>query len=208
MNKIRVALIEDEADIRESLFELLCLDDRIAMREAFGDAEKAMPWILSNAVDVVLFDVQLPGISGVEAIEKLKVLKPEVQFLILSAYDDAERIFNALRAGATGYLLKNTPPQKIIASILEVYEGGSPMSSQIARKVVTEFSRIQEGQLHHEALTPRENDILSLLAKGLRYKEIADKAFVSIDTVRTHIRNIYLKLHVNSRREAIKAVRG
>ena len=208
MNKIRVALIEDEDDIRESLFELLCGDDRIAMQEAFGDAESAMPWILGNAVDVVLFDVQLPGMSGVEAIEKLKVLKPEVQFLILSAYDDAERIFNALRAGATGYLLKNTPPQKIIASILEVHAGGSPMSSEIARKVVTEFSRTQEAQLHHEALTNRENEILGLLAKGLRYKEIAGKSFISIDTVRTHIRNIYLKLHVNSRWEAIKAARG
>jgi DNA-binding NarL/FixJ family response regulator len=204
MNPIKVVIVEDQDTIRNSLLLLLDSIAELVVVDAFSNGEAAVEFLLKHPVDVALFDINLPGISGIEAIAKLKAKQPKMQFMVLSLYDDPEYIFKALRAGATGYILKSTPTEKLIDAIRELHAGGSPMSSQIARKVVTEFAAFQVKAAHCEALSRRENEILDLLAKGFRYKEIASKLFVSNETVRTHIRNIYEKLQVNSRAEALR----
>lgn len=204
MNPIRIAIVEDEDAIRNSLMVLLDHCEDITLVEAFADGESAVDYLSKYKADIVLFDINLPGISGIEAIAKLKQKQPDMQFMVLSLYEDPDYIFKALRAGATGYILKSTPPEKLIDAIKELHAGGSPMSSQIARKVVTEFSTLKGENRVSEQLTRRENEILELMASGLRYKEIAAQLFISIETVRTHIRNIYEKLQVASRTEALR----
>jgi len=204
MNPIKIAIVEDEDAIRNSLMVLLDNCSDVVLVEAFCDGESAVAYLSKHKVDIVLFDINLPGISGIEAIARLKQKQPEMQFMVLSLYDDAEYIFKALRAGATGYILKNTPTDKLIESIKELHAGGSPMSSQIARKVVTEFAGFKGERVANEQLTRRENEILDLMATGLRYKEIGAQLFISTETVRTHIRNIYEKLQVASRTEALR----
>ena len=205
MNQVKIAIIEDEEAIRNSLMQLLHTCDDVDLVQSFSDGESAVEYLIKNKVDVALFDINLPGISGIEAIARVKAKQPDMQFMVLSVYDDPDNIFKALRAGATGYILKNTPPEKLIEAIKELNAGGSPMSSQIARKVVTEFAAYQaKPNAACEELSRRENEILELLSKGFRYKEIADQLFLSTETVRTHIRNIYEKLQVNSRVEALK----
>jgi DNA-binding NarL/FixJ family response regulator len=204
MKQIKVVIVEDQDTIRNSLLVLLDSIAELNVVDAFSDGETAMKYLDSHPVDVALFDINLPGISGIEAIAKLKISQPQMQFMVLSLYDDPEYIFKALRAGATGYILKSTPTDKLIEAIKELHAGGSPMSSQIARIVVNEFANFQVKTTACEALTRRENEILALLAKGFRYKEIAGQLFLSNETVRTHIRNIYEKLQVNSRVEALR----
>ncbi len=174
--------------------ELLCI----------SDAETALKELAVNPVDIALFDINLPGMNGIECIRRLKLLHPRIQMMVLTIYDNTDNIFNALKAGATSYLLKGTPPEKIVEAIYEVYNGGSPISSQIARKVIDAFTLKEKTNEYFQELSRREQEMLEQLSKGYRYKEIADKLFVSIETVRTHIRNIYEKLHVNSRVEALK----
>lgn len=204
MANINLVIIEDEDDIRNGLISILEATQGFAVLADFDNAEEAVKFIKMNAVDVALFDIQLPGISGIEAIAHLKSMVPGTQYLIISSYDDTENIFEALRVGATGYLVKNTPPSRLIDAIQEIVRGGSPMNSQIARKVVMEFSKIKEKLLDLDELSERENEILKLLSTGLRYKEIAAKLFLSTDTVRTHIRNIYSKLQVSCKQDAVK----
>lgn len=204
MRRIRIAIIEDQDDIRNSLQVLLHSSEDIELMDAFADGESAVNYLLQHRVDVALFDINLPGISGIEAIARLKAKAPEMQFMVLTSYDDPDYIFKALRAGATGYILKSTPTDKLIDAIKELNQGGSPMSSQIARKVVTAFLQFKPAHTNCEELSRRENEILDHMAGGLRYKEIAEKLFISTETVRTHIRNIYEKLQVNSRVEALK----
>ena len=153
--------------------------------------------------DVVLMDINLPRMSGIECTRRLKERQPDVPIMMLTIYEDDEKIFDSLTAGASGYLLKKTPPAKLLDAILELHNGGSPMSSRIARKVVETFRALGTSSKEIENLSKRESEILSHLAKGYRYKEIADTLFISIETVRTHIRNIYEKLHVRSRSEAV-----
>lgn len=207
MSQITVALIEDEEVIRESLLTLLYLQEELDIVGAFEDAESALVRLECHPVDVLLFDINLPGMSGTEAVARLKVLHPSMQCMALTSYNDAQIAFDALKSGATGYILKNTEPQKLVDAIKEIHGGGSPMSSQIARRVVTEFASVQTEQLHSESLSRRENEILQLLAKGFLYKEIAAQLFISIETVRTHIRNIYEKLQVKTRAEALSKLR-
>jgi DNA-binding NarL/FixJ family response regulator len=204
MNQIKIVIIEDEDDIRTSLQMLLHGSDDINLAEAFSDGETAVNYLLNHKVDVALFDINLPGISGIEAIARLKIKTPQMQFMVLTSYDDPDFIFKALRAGATGYILKSTPTNKLIDAIKELHSGGSPMSTQIARKVVTEFASFRPANTACEQLSRRENEILELMSGGLRYKEIAEQLFISTETVRTHIRNIYEKLQVNSRVAALK----
>jgi DNA-binding NarL/FixJ family response regulator len=204
MNQIKIVIIEDEDDIRTSLQMLLHGSDDIDLAEAFSDGETAVNYLLNHKVDVALFDINLPGISGIEAIARLKIKTPQMQFMVLTSYDDPDFIFKALRAGATGYILKSTPTNKLIDAIKELHNGGSPMSTQIARKVVTEFASFRPANTACEQLSRRENEILELMSGGLRYKEIAEQLFISTETVRTHIRNIYEKLQVNSRVAALK----
>ncbi|PZR26521.1 MAG: DNA-binding response regulator [Citrobacter freundii] len=202
-SKIQIALLEDEDVIRNSLFTLLHLQDELEVVEAFSDGEAALSYLKKNPVDVLLFDINLPGMSGIDVVAALKGLHPSMQCMALTSYDDAAFAFSALKAGATGYILKNTTPAKLVEAIRDIHSGGSPMSSQIARLVVMEFTSVKEQRIHSESLSRRENEILTLLSKGLRYKEIASQLFISIETVRTHIRNIYEKLQVRTRAEAL-----
>jgi len=160
--------------------------------------------LVTEPVEIALFDVNLPGMNGIDCIRKLKMVHPKTQCMVLTVYDKPDIIFEALKAGAISYLLKSTTTEKIIEAIAEVKNGGSPISSQIARKVIEAFATKENANEYFQNLTRREQEMLENLSMGYRYKEIADKLFVSLDTVRTHVRNIYEKLQVNSRAEALK----
>jgi len=204
---IKVAIVEDIKDIREGLQLLINSNNKFLCTDVYTTAEDALEHFPSALPDVVLMDIHLPGISGIEAVKKLKAQYPAVQFIMSTVYEDDENIFESLKSGATGYLLKKTSPDKILDAITEVYNGGSPISAQIARKVIASFQKKSPVDDYPD-LTPKEKEILKELAKGLRYKEIADVLKISMDTVRTHVRHIYEKLHVQSRMEAVNKVYG
>lgn len=199
-----IAIIEDDEKVRHYLGEQIQLHIDVKELRSFGDAESALKELTAEPVDIALFDINLPGMNGIDCIQRLKILHPRMQMMVLTVYDNADNIFSALKAGATSYLLKSTPPEKIIEAIYEVHNGGSPMSSQIARKVIDAFSIKEKTNDYFQQLSRREQEMLEQLSKGYRYKEIADKLFISTETVRTHVRNIYEKLQVNSRVEALK----
>lgn len=199
-----IAIIEDDPKIRQYLAGEIQLHIDVKEFRLFGNAEDAMKGLTHDPADIVLFDVQLPGMNGIECMRRLKIIHPRMQCMVLTVYDNPDIVFEALKAGAISYLLKSTPSEKILEAIEEVYHGGSPISSQIARKVIEAFAMKQNINDYFQDLSRREQEVLEKLAKGYRYKEIADKLFVSIETVRTHIRNIYEKLQVNSRVEALK----
>jgi DNA-binding NarL/FixJ family response regulator len=200
----KLAIIEDDAKIRQYLGEQVELTMSVNQLMLFGNAEDALLSLTQDPADIALFDVQLPGMNGIECIRRLKMIHPRMQCMVLTVYDKPDTVFEALKAGAISYLLKSTPPEKIIEAIEEVFHGGSPISSQIARKVIEAFTQKEKTNDHFQDLTRREQEILGHLSNGYRYKEIADLLFVSIETVRTHIRNIYEKLQVNTRVEALK----
>lgn len=203
--EIKVGIIEDEKEISTRLQLIIDGSEGFVCKHVFSNAEDAIRELPGLDLNVVLTDINLPGKSGIECIEALKPLCPGVNFLICTSFEDTETVFRALKAGASGYLIKTTQPSKLLDAIVDIYHGGSPMSSHIARKVVMSFSANTVSP-KIELLTQRETEILDLLAKGLRYKEIADKLFLSTETVRTHIRNIYDKLQVNSRTEALNTI--
>ena len=208
---IKIVIVEDDAEIRRGFEALLAIKDDLDCIASFNSAEAFLAEEDKLNADVVLMDIQLPGMSGIECIEKLKSSSCKSQFLICSVYEDDDNIFNALCAGAVGYILKNTSPEKLFEAIREVYAGGSPMTGEIARKVVSVFRNRQatpSSAPDISMLTPREKEILELLSKGYRYKEIADSLFISIKTVRPHIRNIYEKLQVGSRMDAVNKAYG
>ncbi|HTE01874.1 MAG TPA: response regulator transcription factor [Mucilaginibacter sp.] len=198
-----IAIIEDDDKVRKYLAEQIHVQISVEELRVFKDAESALKSLSANPADIALFDIQLPGMNGIECIRRLKLVHPKMQMMVLTVYDNVDNIFNALKAGATSYLLKTTPPEKVIEAIYEVYNGGSPISSQIARKVIEAFTKEKTNDYFQE-LSRREQEILEQLSKGYRYKEIADHLFVSIETVRTHTRNIYEKLQVNCRIDALK----
>lgn len=207
---IRVALVEDDSRIRASLISLFELAEGYRCVNAFCSAEEAIAGDVANIADVVLMDINLPGRSGIECVRELKQRKPGLLVIMLTVYEDADKIFAALRAGASGYLLKRTPPAELLEAIRDVLNGGSPMSSLIARKVVASFQEAGAARPAGQptvnslpALTPREKEILDALAKGLLYKEIAERLGIGATTVRTHLRSIYDKLQVQTRTEAV-----
>jgi DNA-binding NarL/FixJ family response regulator len=200
---INVAIVEDNKEIREGLAALINGSDGFHCVGEFRNAEDALFDLQKIQSDVVLMDINLPRMSGIECTRRLKDRQPDVPIMMLTVYEDDDKIFDSLRVGASGYLLKKTPPARLLDAIFEVYNGGSPMSSRIARKVVDTFRALGTSSKETENLSKRENEILSYLAKGYRYKEIANALFISIETVRTHLRNIYEKLHVRSRGEAV-----
>ena len=207
---IRVIVYEDNRDLREGMSFLLHSTDGITLTGAFADTSRIEKQMEELTPDVVLMDIDMPGRSGLDATLIVKALRPSTQILMLTVFDDEEKIFRAIRNGASGYLLKRTPPSEIIAAIFDVHQGGSPMTSSIARRVLHFFQKPEpEAQVHREYnLSPREQDILNSLVKGYSYKLIADEHFISMDTVRSHIRHIYEKLQVNSKTEAVlKAIR-
>jgi DNA-binding NarL/FixJ family response regulator len=204
---IIVAIIEDIKDIREGLEMLIGSSEGFHCVKTFSSGEEALKGLPGLCPDVALMDINLPGINGIEAVRSLKTICPSTQFIMSTVYEDDDNIFESLKAGASGYLLKKTAPSKILDSIMEVYHGGSPMSSQIARKVIASFQ--QKNSIDNsDILTLREKETLRLLAKGLRYKEIAAELNIGMETVRSHTRHIYEKLQVQSRTEAINKIMG
>ncbi len=204
---IKVSIVEDLAEVRKGLAELISSDNELLMMENFDNGELAIEKLPSLEPDIVIMDINLPGMSGIDCIKQLKEKCPGTQFLMFTVYENDEKVLQALQAGATGYLLKRTKPQRILESIKELSQGGSPMSSNIARKLLNIF--LNEKKItKKEILTDRENEVLQLLADGLLYKEIADRLQIVHGTVRQHIHNIYEKLHVQNRTEAINKAFG
>jgi DNA-binding NarL/FixJ family response regulator len=204
---ISVAIIEDDQVTRESLEAIIKTNEDFECAGAFADAETGLEFLTCHPVGIVLMDIHLPVMDGIECVRRLKSIHPEMQFIMCTIFRDDDSVFNALKAGATGYLLKNDVPVKIIDAIQEIHAGGSPMTPQIARRVLESFKSPAVNEDIH-LLTKRETEMLCLLGRGLRYKEIADKLFISTATVRTHIYNIYQKLHVQSRQDAVNKIFG
>lgn len=200
---IKVSIVEDDEGVRESLATLINDAEGFQCVSSHATAEDALLHIPEKKPDVVLMDINLPNMSGIDCVRKLKETAPQTQIMMLTMYEDPEQIFNSLAAGASGYLLKRTPHAKLLDAIQEVQRGASPMSGKIARVVVQYFQKKSQPATDGQALSKREQEILELLSKGYRYKEIADTLSISFDTVRSHLRNIYDKLHVSSRTEAV-----
>lgn len=213
--EIAVCIVDDNKDIRSALEQIILMSDGYTLLGSFANAEDALSNIPLLRPDVVLMDINLgEGDNGIDCVRQLKSEYPEILFMMCTVYEDDEKIFEALSAGASGYILKKTAPHKMLEAIRELQEGGSPMSSQIARKVVAAFQhpKAPSGASSENAtlsiLSNREKEILELLAKGLLYKEIAAHLFISQETVRKHVYHIYEKLHVNNRVEAINKFFG
>lgn len=200
---IAVSIVEDDAQARKILAGWINRASGFRLVGDWGDAETALSQLTEKKPHVVLMDINLPGMSGVEAVKRLKPNLPETQFVMLTVYEDADHIYNALAAGATGYLLKQTPRAELLDALEEVHRGGSPMTSNIARKVVQSFRQNPSSGPAGEGLSPREQEVLDLLARGYLYKEIAERLNISVPTVNTYVRRMYEKLHVRSRAQAV-----
>ena len=204
--KIKVVIVGDDREMREGLEAIVQSHPALDCLATCSCGEDAMRIIEDQIPDIVLMDIHLPGISGIECVRKLRPGLASTQFMMCTVFEDNENVFDSLCAGATGYLLKNSPPSKITGAIIDLYHGGSPMSSTIARKVIRTFQPTVQQSRDMESLTKRELEMLDLLSKGYRYKEIADQLYISFETVRTHIHHIYEKLHVQSRTEALNKI--
>ncbi|HVU58451.1 MAG TPA: response regulator transcription factor [Puia sp.] len=202
---ISLAIVEDLDEVREGLRNFLALSQEFTVLDTFRTAEDAMKAIPTLHPDIVIMDINLPGMNGIECIRQMRLFDERIQFMMFTVYENDEKVFEALKAGASGYLLKNTGLVHILESLKELYQGGSPMSANIARKLVDTFRKQPAGNKlpPSDILSPRENEVLNLLAKGLLYKEIAEQLHISTATVRQHIHRIYEKLHVQNRTEAI-----
>jgi DNA-binding NarL/FixJ family response regulator len=200
---ITVSIVDDEKDLRKSITTFVNGSTGFHCVSAYNSAEAALKGLPDDKPDVVLMDINLGSMNGIECVEQLKAKVPTMQILMLTVYEDTDQIFKALAAGASGYLLKRSSPTKLLEAIREVHAGGSPMSSSIARKVVASFQKSRQVGEKQTHLSPREEMVLNCLAKGLTYKQIADQLEISIDTIRTYLRRIYEKLHVQSRTEAV-----
>ncbi|HRZ41632.1 MAG TPA: response regulator transcription factor [Bacteroidales bacterium] len=201
--EIKVMIVEDQEPVREGLRILIDGSEGYRCIMSCRTAEEALISLGAETPDVVLMDINLPGMSGIECVVHIKNRFPLIQVMMLTVFDNNEQIFKSLEAGATGYMLKKTPPARLLEAITELVNGGSPMNGEIARKVVMAFMKPLPAGIADFSLTSREEEILACLSKGYLYKEIADKLFISLDTVRSHIRNIYQKLHVRTRTEAL-----
>lgn len=205
---IRIAIVEDDKPVREGLRRMIEETPGYECVTSVGSGEEALVRIPPLEPDIVLMDIKLPGISGIACIAGLSALLPKVQILMLTVFEDPDRIFQSLRAGAMGYLLKQTPKQKLLEAIKDLYEQRSPVSPEIARRLVEFFQRTNPLLATMACLSPREREVLTALARGLIYKEIAAELGISIETIRTHLHNIYKKLQVRSRTEAVMKVFG
>ncbi len=204
---IKVTIIEDHKEFREGLAYLLNATEGFKCINVFGTTEEAIKNI-SKETDVVLQDIELPGLNGIESVELLKKKLPEIKIIMLTVFDDDDNILKAILAGADGYLLKKSSPQKILTALQEALSDGSPMTPSIAKKVITLFRNYLPNKKEEFSITKREIEVLELIVDGYNNKEISDKLFISIETVRNHIRHIYEKLHVHSKSEAVvKAIR-
>jgi DNA-binding NarL/FixJ family response regulator len=200
---IAVSIVEDDAPAREILADWVSHADGLTCAGSYASVEQALEHLPAEKPSVVLMDINLPGLSGIEGVRRLKPLLPDTQFLILTVYEDTDHVFDALAAGATGYLLKQTPRSELLASIKDVHGGGSPMTNNIARRVVQAFHRQDATVPESAKLSQREREVLELLARGYLYKEIMDSLNVSRGTLNTYVRRVYEKLHVRSRSQAV-----
>lgn len=201
--KKTVVVVEDDAGLRAQLLRVLKSARDIECLYAVSSGEEALQTIPGQPPDVVLMDIQLPGMSGIECVAALKKRLPALEFIMLTVYEDAERIFSALKAGASGYLIKSGPPEKLFEAIRDVHSGGAQFSAHIARKVVQHFQGTEKVSRETEKLSPREVEVIELLASGYIYKEIADQLGIGTETVRTYVKNICVKLQVKNRTEAV-----
>ena len=208
MDTISVCIVEDHNDIRQALEQIIMMAEGYQFRGSFISAESAIAGIPKLQPHVVLMDINLGGMSGIDCIKELKPKHPDILFMMCTVYEEDDKIFEALAAGANGYILKKTAPAKLLESIRELAEGGAPMSSQIARKVVMAFQEKNTSSGLLDNLSNREHEILELLAKGLLYKEISTRLGIAQETVRKHVYHIYEKLHVNNRVEAVNKYFG
>jgi DNA-binding NarL/FixJ family response regulator len=208
MKIIQISIIEDVDEYRNALQIMLNATPGFQCNFTYSNGEAAMKDIPKHQPDIVLVDINLPGMSGIQVMEELKKAYPKIQYMVLTVFEDDDKIFNALSAGASGYLLKSTPPAKIMEAIRELHDGGSPMSAQIARKVVASFRQPTReiANPYEQMLTLREKEVLELLSKGKLYRQIAEELSVSLETVKSHCHNIYEKLHVTTKMEAINKV--
>ena len=207
--QIKVAIVDDDEGIRTSLAALIRRNAKFRMTGDYPNAETALKELPRHPPDVVLMDINLPDMKGYDCVRQLKAALPSVQFLMLTVYEDSDSLFNSLKAGASGYLLKRTASVRLLEAVRDVHAGGSPMTPQLARRVVQFFSGPATGDPSLAKLTPGEREFLDQLASGYAYKEIADRMKISIDTVRSYVRTVYEKLHVHSRTEAVvKYLRG
>jgi DNA-binding NarL/FixJ family response regulator len=206
--KTKVCIVEDNAGTRVNLMKVLQGAPELTCQHGYPDGETALREIPIHVPDVVLMDIRLPSMSGIECVARLKEKIPDLVVLMLTTYEESDLIFDSLRAGATGYLLKNMPPAELVNAVVQARTGGSPLSMRIARKIVGHFQEIKKPASETDGLTKREHEILSLLAKGFLYKEIADQLQISINTVRVHVQKVYEKLHVHSRSQAIMRFLG
>ncbi|HEY1788322.1 MAG TPA: response regulator transcription factor [Verrucomicrobiae bacterium] len=201
---IIVCIVEDESSLRESMRRFINLNTDFQCPLVFSSAEELLAGPLEPRPDVVLMDINLPRMNGIQCVSRLKSLMPEVQIMMLTVYENSNRIFEALTAGASGFLVKNTPPEKLLEAIRDVANGGGPMSSHIARKVIKAFQPVHKDESNNKGSpTVREKEILELLSRGFAYKQIAAELNLSIGTIQTHVSRIYKKLHVNCRTEAV-----
>ena len=200
---IKIAIVEDDVRVRGTLARLIDSTEGFCCVSQHPSAENALTELPVTRPDVVLMDINLPGLNGVECVRQLKEMLPKTQAVMLTVYENTNIIFSALAAGASGYLLKKSSPEQLIEAIREVHNGGSPMTSHIARKVVASFQQVTNPVHDYEKLSLREQEVLDYLAKGYLYREIAERLKISYPTVHTHIRHIYEKLHVRSRTEAV-----
>jgi DNA-binding NarL/FixJ family response regulator len=200
---IKLLVFEDNDDMRESLSILFKGEPGILLTAAYADATDVVEDVKASGADVVLMDIDLPTINGIEAVWKIKEKFPLVQVLMLTVFDDNDRVFQSICAGASGYILKKNPPAKIIEAVYEVADGGGPLTSSIARKVLEMFPRFNAAKPETETLTEREKDVLGLLVKGHSYKMVAAELTITLETVRSHIKKIYEKLHVHNSSEAV-----
>ena len=203
VSTITVSIVEDDLEARKVFSRWVSRAAGFRLLGDWGDAESAVKLLPANKPDVVLMDINLPGMSGVEAVRRLKPVLPATQFVMLTVYEDANHIYNALAAGATGYLLKQTSREELLSALQDAHLGGSPITSNIARKVVQFFRQNPAPAAPDGALSPREQEVLELVTQGYRYKEIADKLNISVPTVNTYIRRTYEKLHASSRGQAV-----
>ncbi len=201
MNPIKVSVVEDIPELRNGLVSLLEWDDRFEAVSSHSDAESAIDHITAMQPDIVVMDINLPGMNGIECLKKIKKDCPHTQFIMFTIYEDDEHLFYALEAGASGYVLKKASQLKILDSLEELYNGGAPMSTSIARKVINRLKKPETNEFLN--ITEREKEILTLLGKGLLYKEIAEQLHITTGTVKQHLHKIYAKLHVQNRTEAI-----
>jgi DNA-binding NarL/FixJ family response regulator len=201
--KKTVVVVEDDRGLREQIVQILETAPDLECLGGYASGEQALPDILSKNPDVVLMDIQLPKMSGIQCVSEIKKVMPNKQIIMVTIYEDSERIFRALKAGANGYLVKSSPPEQLLAAIRDVSAGGAPMSSPIASKVVRYFQLTGSTATESVDLSPREREVLHLLAAGFIYKEIADKLHIGIESVRTYVKKICKKMHVRSGLEAV-----